>query len=341
VRRLLALVAVALLAGCGGGGGGGDSNGSGVLVGAGSTFVFPLVAKWIPDYSQKHGVTITYGPIGSGGGIQQMINRTVDFGASDAPLTPDQFDQCNGCVQIPWALAGTSIPYNVPGAPKHLKLSGELLADIYLGKVTSWNDSAIAKLNPGVTLPALKITPIYRTDSSGTTFNVTEFLAKVSPEWKSKVGVGTSVDFPAGTGAKGSSGVAAALSRAKGGITYVDAAYSIENDFSYAALRNRAGSFELPDRAGVSAAAEALTSIPADNAISIVDPPASAANAYPLSTFTYAIVPVSTSKAVALRQFLEYAIGDGQQFAAELEFAMLPAKVIAADKRTIARLKSG
>ena len=341
MRRSLALVAVALLAGCGGGGGGDSDGGGGVLVGAGSTFVFPLVAKWIPDYSKKHGVTITYGPIGSGGGVQQITNRTVDFGASDAPLSPDQQDQCKGCVQIPWALAGTSIPYNVPGAPKHLKLSGEVLADIYLGKVKSWNDPAIVKLNPGATLPALQITPIYRTDSSGTTFNLTEYLAKVSPEWKSKVGVGTAVDFPAGTGGKGSSGVAAALSRAKGGITYVDAAYSVENGFSYAALRNRAGSFELPDRAAVGAAAEALTSIPADNTVSIVDPPASAANAYPLSTFTYAIVPTSSSKATALRQFLEYAIGDGQQFAADLEFAKLPAKVIAADKRTIAKLVSG
>jgi len=338
VKRFAAVVAVLLLAGCGGGNG--DSAGSD-LVGAGSTFVFPLVAKWIPDYGAKHDVDITYGPIGSGGGIQQVTNRTVDFGTSDAPLTSDQLDQCDGCVQIPWALAGTSIPYNVPGAPAHLKLSGEVLADIYLGKITFWNDPAIADLNPGVTLPELRITPIYRTDSSGTTFNLTDYFAKVRPEWRFKVGVGTAVNFPAGTGAKGSAGVAAALSRAKGGITYVDSAYSIENGFDYAALRNRAGSFELPDGAAVGAAAAAVTTIPADNAVSIVDPPASAANAYPLSTFTYAIVPVSTSKAAALRQFLNYAIGDGQQFAAGLEFAKLPPKVIAADRRTIARLKSG
>ena len=310
-------------------------------MGAGSTFVYPLVAKWIPDYGSKYDAKITYGPIGSGGGVQQLTNRTVDFGASDAPLTPDQFEECDGCVQIPWALAGTSIPYNVPGAPEHLKLSGEVLADIYLGKVTSWNDPAIAKLNPDVSLPDLRITPIYRIDTSGTTYNVTDYFAKVSPEWKSKVGVGAAVDFPAGTGARGSSGVAAALSHAKGGISYVDVAYSIENGLSYAALRNRAGSFELPDRAAVSAAAEAVKTIPANNTISIVDPPESAANAYPLSTFTYAVVPVATSKAVSLSQFLQYAIGDGQQFAADLEFAKLPAKVIAADKRTIAKLKSG
>ena len=337
MRGFAAAVAVLVLAGCGGGG---DSSG-GDLLGAGSTFVYPLVAKWIPDYASKHGVEITYGPIGSGGGIQQITNRTVDFGASDAPLTPDQLDQCNGCVQVPWALAGTSIPYNVPGAPKHLKLSGEVLADIFLGKVTSWNDRAIAQLNPGVALPKLRITPIYRLDSSGTTYNLTDYFSKVTPEWDAKVGVGTAVDFPAGTGARGSSGVAAALSRAKGGITYIDLAYSIENGFSYAALRNRAGSFELPERTAVGAAAEAVTSIPADNAISIVDPPASAPDAYPLSTFTYAIVPISSSKGAALKQFLQYAIGDGQQFAAALQFAKLPAKVIAANKQTIARLKSG
>jgi phosphate transport system substrate-binding protein len=338
VKRYAAVMAVLLLAGCGGGDG---DSGGGDLVGAGSTFVYPLVAKWIPDYGSKHEVDITYGPIGSGGGIQQVTNRTVDFGASDAPLTSDQLDRCDGCVQIPWALAGTSIPYNVPGAPAHLKLSGEVLANIYLGKITSWNDPAIVELNPGVVLPKLRVTPIYRTDSSGTTFNLTEYFAKVSPEWGSRVGVGTAVNFPAGTGAKGSSGVAAALSRARGGITYVDSAYSIENGFDYAALRNRAGSFELPNRTAVGAAAAAVTAIPADNAVSIVDPPASATNAYPLSTFTYAIVPVSTSKAAALRQFLEYAVGDGQQFAAELEFAKLPPKVVAADKRTIARLRSG
>jgi phosphate transport system substrate-binding protein len=328
---------VLALAGCGGGGGGSSEGGGGVLVGAGSTFVFPLVAKWIPDYSKTHGVTITYGPIGSGGGIQQITNRTVDFGASDAPLSPDQQKSCKGCLQIPWAVAGTSIPYNVPGAPQHLKLSGTVLADIFLGKVTSWNDPAIARLNPGAKLPSTKVTPIYRTDSSGTTYNLTDYLARVSPEWKSKVGTGTSVNFPAGTGGKGSSGVAAALSRAKGGITYIDAAYSIQNGFSYAALQNRAGKFVLPDRAAVAAAAATVTTVPPDNAVSIVDPPASAA-AYPLSTFTYAIVPQKSGKADLLKPFLLYAIGPGQHFGAELEFAQLPAKILAADKVTIGRI---
>jgi phosphate transport system substrate-binding protein len=333
--------AALLVAGCGGGGSSGNGTSGGVLVGAGSTFVFPLVAKWIPDYSKKHGVTITYGPIGSGGGIEQITNRTVDFGASDAPLSPDQQKACKGCLQIPWALGGTSIPYNVPGAPQHLKLTGELLASIYLGTVKSWSDPSIAKLNPGAKLPALRITPIYRSDSSGTTYNLTDYLSRISPEWKAKVGTGTSVAFPTGVGGKGSSGVAAALSRAKGGITYVDTAYSIQSNFAYAALRNRAGSFELPNTATVAAAAQAAQTIPPDNTISIVDPPASAAHAYPLSTFTYAIVPEQSPKADLLKPFLLYAITDGQQFAPELEFAPLPPKIVSVDKRTIDRIKKG
>jgi phosphate transport system substrate-binding protein len=340
--RLLAVFAVALLlAGCGGSSSSNSSTNGGVLVGAGSTFVFPLVAKWIPDYSKQHGVTITYGPIGSGGGIQQITNRTVDFGASDAPLTPDQASACKGCLQIPWALAGTSIAYNLSGAPKHLKLTGPVLADMFLGKVKTWNDPAIAKLNPGVKLPSTAVTPIYRTDSSGTTYNVTDYLSHVSPDWKKKVGTGTAANFPAGAGAKGSSGVAAALSRANGGIGYIDAAYSIQNGFSYAALQNRAGKFTLPDRAAVAAAAATVTSVPSDNAVSIVDPPASAPTAYPLSTFTYAIVPQKSPKADLLKPFLTYAIGPGQQFAGDLEFAELPAKILAAGKATIGKITKG
>lgn len=340
-RFAIVAAAVLALAGCGGGGGGSSKTGGGVLVGAGSTFVFPLVAKWIPDYSKNHGVTITYGPIGSGGGIQQITNRTVDFGASDAPLSPDQQRACKGCLQIPWALAGTSIAYNVPEAPENLKLTGTVLADIFLGRIKSWDDPAIGKLNPGAKLSSVAITPIYRTDSSGTTYNFTDYLAQVSPEWKGKVGTGTSVDFPAGTGGKGSSGVAAALSRAKGGITYVDAAYAIENGFPFAALQNRAGNFVLPERAAVAAAAATVTTVPPDNAVSIVDPPGSAPAGYPLSTFTYAIVPQKSPKADLLKPFLLYAIGPGQRFGAALQFAPLPTKIIAADKATIARLTKG
>ena len=337
MRRLAVLAAALLLAGCGGGDS--SSSGGGALVGAGSSFVFPLISKWIPDYSKRHGGTITYGPIGSGGGIHQLTNRTIDFGASDAPLTANQARSCNGCLQIPWALAGTSIAYHLSGAPKHLKLTGPVLADMFLGKIKKWNDPPIARLNPGVKLPAVTVTPIYRRDSSGTTYNFTDYLSRVSAAWKGKVGTGTYVTFPVGAGGQGSSGVGAALSSTQGAIGYIDAAYSIRNDLSYAALQNKAGKYTLPDRAAVAAAAATVTTVPPDNAVSIVDPPASAATAYPLSTFTYALVPQKSGKADLLKPFLTSAIGPGQQFAAELEFAQLPAKILAADKTTIAKMQ--
>ena len=315
----------------------GGTNG-GVLVGAGSTFVYPLVTEWIKDYAEAGKGTITYGPIGSGGGIESISGGVVDFGASDAPLTPDQKAKCSGCVQIPWALAGTSIPYNVPGAPKHLKLTGDVLARIYLGTITRWDDPAIARLNPGAGLPSLEITPLHRSDSSGTTFNFTDYLSHVSPRWKSKVGAGTQVSWSVGTGAKGSSGLAGLLSRTEGAIGYVDAAYSLQSGFSYAAVRNRAGKFVLPDNANVAAAAATVKTVPPDNSISIVDPPASAASAYPISTFTYAIVHTHGAKSQQLEQFLTYAIGPGQKFGTKLEFSKLPAAVLEADRKAIAKL---
>ena len=184
-----------------------------MLVGAGSTLVAPLVAQWSNDYAKKTGVTITYGAIGSGGGIAQITARTVDFGASDAPLTPDQASACKDCVQVPWALGATLVSYNLKGAPAKLKLSGPVLADIYLGKITHWNDPAIAPLNPGAKLPATPVTPVYRSDGSGDTYAFSDFLSKVSPDWKSKQGVSTQVSFPTGIGGKGNDGVAAVLGR--------------------------------------------------------------------------------------------------------------------------------
>src|SRR5919202_3881798 len=210
------------------------------ITGAGSSFVSPLVAAWTPALGSAYGITLNYSPIGSGGGIAAITNRTVDFGASDAPLSPDQASACRGCVQIPWALSATSIPYNVSGAPYGVKLTGPLLADIYLGKVKHWDDKRIKGLNPGVKLPHVKIVPIYRSDASGTSYNFTDFLSRVSSDWKRKVGVGTQPSFPKGVGAKGSSGVAGALSHTNGGITYVDVAYSLKNHFRFAKIKNRA-----------------------------------------------------------------------------------------------------
>ncbi len=215
---------------------------TGSLTGAGSTFVVPLVTQWTSHY---HPSQVSYSGIGSGGGIAAITSRTVDFGASDAPLSRDQFSACHGCVQIPWAFSATSIPYNVSGVGYGLKLTGPILASIYLGKITRWNDSRIKAINPGVKLPDEKIVPIYRSDGSGTSYNFTDYLSHISKAWKNKIGKGTQPSFPEGVGARGSSGVAAKLSSTPGGITYIDVAYSLKNKFKIAKLKNRAGKFHL------------------------------------------------------------------------------------------------
>jgi phosphate transport system substrate-binding protein len=342
LRMLSALfVGVALVAaGCGGSGSKGKSGrGSTTLVGAGSTLVAPLAAKWSSDYAMRAGVTVTYGAIGSGGGIAQITGRTVDFGASDAPLTADQASACHGCVQVPWALAATLVSYNLKGAPNRLKFSGPVLARIFLGKVTRWNDPAISRLNPGVKLPPTTISPVYRSDGSGDTYAFTDFLSKVSPEWKAGPGVSTQVTFPTGIGGKGNDGVAASISRNDGSIGYLAISYVFSNKLDYALVQNAAGKFPVPGVASISAAAGSVTTVPPDNAISITNPSPSVAGAYPISTFTYAIVPESSSKASALRRFLEYAITDGQTFGKALQFAPLPTRVTAADRKAIARIK--
>ena len=309
-----------------------------MLVGAGSTLIAPLMSQWSNDYAKRTGTTITYGAIGSGGGIAQITARTVDFGASDAPLSPDQASACKDCLQLPWALAATLVSYNVKGAPPRLKLSGPVLANIYLGTVKQWNDPAIAALNPGVKLPATKITPVYRSDSSGDTYAFSDYLSKVSPKWRSKEGISTAVNFPAGTGGKGNDGVAAAVQRADGAIGYLAIPYVFSNHLDYALVRNAAGNFPVPGSESIAAAAASITSIPPDNAISITNPPASAGGAYPISTLTYALVPKSSGRAEALRGFLTYAIGPGQKFGAKLQFAPLPAQVLKAGKQTIAQI---
>src|SRR6476661_4413340 len=282
----LAVLGVLPLAGCGGGGSSGESK---VLVGAGSTLVAPLVAQWSNDYAKKTGATITYGAIGSGGGIAQITARTVDFGASDAPLTPDQASSCKDCVQVPWALAATLVSYNVKGAPAKLKLDGPVLANIYLGKITKWNDPAIAKLNPGASLPSTKITPVYRSDGSGDTYAFTNYLSTISPEFKSKVGTSTTVKFPTGVGAEKNDGVAAAIGQTDGAIGYVGLAYALSNELSMPLVENSAGEFPEPGVESVEAAAEAVSKVGPNNEISLADLPKSAKGAYPISTYTYVI----------------------------------------------------
>jgi len=307
------------------------------LTGAGSTFVSKLVQAWTPKVDNSLGIKVTYGPIGSGGGIQQITNRTVDFGASDAPLTPDQFAACKGCVQIPWALSATSVPYRLDGGPNRIKLDGPTLANIFMGKINKWNDPAIKKLNKGKTIPATNITVIHRSDGSGTTYNFTDYLSNVSKQWKSKVGKGTAVNWPTGVGGRGSSGVSAALTQTNGGITYVDVAFSLANHFKFASIKNRAGVFALPGLTGIKAAAATINRVAPDNGgISIVNPAKSQKLAYPISTFTYVIIPKQSSKAAELRRFVNWALTKGQADGPKLLFVPIPKVVLKASVKTLA-----
>ena len=229
---------------------------AGDLVGAGSTLVAPLVGAWQGDYGKSHHVTITYGAIGSGGGIAQITAHTVDFAGSDAALTPDQKNACKGCVMIPWALAATTVAYNLPGTSGHVKLSGPVVGDIFLGKITHWNDPRIRELNPGATLPATRIQVVYRSDPSGDTYAFTDYLSKASPAWKAKEGgATTAVNWPAGTGGKGNSGVAGAISQTPGAIGYVAIAQTMGSHLGYALIRNRAGNYPSPSPKTIAAAA--------------------------------------------------------------------------------------
>jgi phosphate transport system substrate-binding protein len=288
------------------------------------------------------GINVTYTATGSGTGIAQITARTVDFGASDAPLSADQLTACKGCVVIPWALAGMSVPYNVPGLGGRLRLNGPVLANIYLGNITNWNAPAIAKLNPKLTLPDKKITVVYRSDGSGSTYAFTNYLSAVSPLWKSKVGFNTSVNFPTGVGARGSSGVAGVVKSTEGALTYVDAAYSITNKFQFAVMQNRAGGFTTPGIRGVTAALCGLPKKVTTLAqLKIVDPPKKCGKrAYPISTFTYVIVPTSSGdKAATLRQFIYWAVTAGQRFGPALYFVPLPKAVAGFVYREIKKIQ--
>ena len=258
---------------------GSSVGGASTLIGAGSTLVAPLLQTWASAYDTAYKVAITYGPIGSGGGITQITGRSVNFGASDAPLTSSEAAACKGCIEIPWALAATSIAYNVKGVPNNLKLTGPVLADMFTGKITSWNDPQIKKLNPGVNLPATKVVPIHRTDGSGDTYAFTNYLSQIDPAFKSKIGAATTVNWPGGLGAKGNSGVGGALMSTNGGIAYIAIAYVLQNKFDYALVQNAAGKYPTPSPTSILAAANAVKTIPSGGTagISLVDPPASAA----------------------------------------------------------------
>jgi phosphate transport system substrate-binding protein len=340
IIALPVLVAVALAAVVGAGASSSKAN-AGSLTGAGSTFVSKLVQTWIPKVDSSLGIKVTYSPIGSGGGINAITNRTVDFGASDAPLTPDEFAACKGCAQIPWGLSATSIAYKGDALPNHLHLTGPVLANIFLGKIKTWNAPAIRVLNKGKSLPNLGITIIHRSDNSGTTYNLTDYLSKVSPAWRSRAGKGVAVDWPTGVGARGSSGVSAALNSTNGGLTYVDVAFSLASHFKFAAVKNRGGRFQIPGLNSIRAAGKTITRVaPNNGGISIVDPAKSQPLAYPICTFTYVIVPKQTSKAPQLKSFIKWALTNGQKDGPKLLFSPLPPPVLKASLKTIAGVHS-
>jgi phosphate transport system substrate-binding protein len=314
---------------------------AGSLTGAGSTFVFPLVSQWIPAMNAAYGIKITYGAVGSGQGVQSIIGRTVDFGATDAPMTASQFVQCKGCVQLPWALGGTSMIYNIPGLNKRLRLTGPLLVGIFNRSITNWNAPAIKAANPGANLPDLSITTVHRSDNSGTTYNFTEYLSSVSAAWRAKYGKGVAVSWNGGIGARGSSGVAGAVKSTKGGIGYADVGYALANHLDFASVKNRAGKYTTPGLRGVAAAAASLVRVAAENSgLSIVNPGKKYPKAYPISTFTYVVVPKSTPKAADLRTFIHWALTKGQSFGPKFLFVPIPKIVLRASLKGLTLVKS-
>lgn len=316
------------------------------LNGAGSSLIAPAVAVWSPAYAKAAGVEVDYSSVGSGAGIQAITAKTVDFGASDAPLTNDQASACGDCVQIPWALSATVPTYNIPGLHSgQLKLDGTTLAGIFLGRIANWSDPAIARLNPGTSLPNLEITVAHRSDGSGDTYAFTDYLSHVSSQWKSQVGNATSVDWPVGVGGKGNPGVAAVIASTPGSIGYISVAYVKQNKLDWARMRNAAGSFTLATGPAIEAAAQLVRSVPADNRMSIVDPPKSPEykNAWPLSTFTYVIVHTTTPHAQALRKFIFWALTPKAQKLISnsfLVFAPIPKVVLVAAEKTLTKVHS-
>lgn len=308
------------------------------LTGAGSTFVAPIEAEWGSAWGNATGNSVQYQVVGSGAGIKDITNRLVDFGASDAPLTPAQEAACKGCYQIPWALSGDGIGYHLIGV-HGLRLTGRVVAEIYLGQITNWSDPQIKALNRGKSLPNLAITPLHRSDGSGTTYAFTDYESRVSSSFRTRIGTSTSVSWPVGPGASGNAGVVALLDATNGAISYNEVSYLIAHHEPAAAIRNAAGRWEYPNINQIETAARTVKRVPANNEMHIVDPPKSAKNAYPISTFTYAIVPGNAKQGTLLRQFIYYVLGPGQRFGPALDFAPIPAVVLRASKATVANIQ--
>jgi phosphate transport system substrate-binding protein len=314
-----------------------------LINGAGATFPYPIYSKWFDVYAKQNpDVKFNYQSIGSGGGIRMFTNKTVDFGASDAPMTDEQIRAVNGQVlHFPMVLGADVIAYNLPGFDRTLRLTGPVIADIFLGNITKWNDPKIAEINPDATLPPTDIVVCHRSDGSGTTYIFVDYLSKVSSEWASHVGKGTSVKWPVGLGGKGNEGVTALIQQTPGAIGYIELIYALANKIPYAELQNREGRFVKASLDSVTAAAAGVANnMPKDFRVSITDAPG--ADAYPISSFTYLLVyPTYTDaeRGKQVKRFVNWAIHQGQTYAPELHYAPLPPQVVALEARQLDTLQ--
>jgi phosphate transport system substrate-binding protein len=316
------------------------------LNGAGATFPYPMYSKWFAEYHKVHSdVQINYQSIGSGGGIRQVTEGTVDFGASDMPMTDEQLKEAQAklktqLLNLPTVLGAVVPAYNIPGVNGEVKFTPEALAGIFLGRITSWNDKAITSVNPEIKFPDQKIVVVHRSDGSGTTFIFTDYLSKVSADWKSQVGSNTSVRWPVGLGGKGNEGVAGSIRQLAGTIGYVELIYALQNKIPYGSVRNSAGDFVRASLESVTAAAASAPKMPPDFRVSITNAPGK--DAYPISSFTYLLIPVQSkdpAKGKILADFLDWMLANGQSMTAALSYAPLPENVAAKEKEAIKQVK--
>jgi phosphate transport system substrate-binding protein len=314
------------------------------ITGAGSTLIQPLETEWAAAWGSQTGNTVTYNGVGSGTGYKDIANGLVDFGASDAPLSAYAAPVCNNCVQIPWGLSATGVSFRLDNLRlprgKALHLTGSILSKIYLGQIKMWNDASIRAVNKGASIPATPITVFWRSDASGDSFAFTSYNSDVSAAFRSGVGSTTQPSFPTGVGEKGNAGMASALLGTNGGIAYISVAYLLANNLPAAAIRNAYGHYAVPNLNAIENAASVFHSVPANNQVTIVDPGRRAHSAYPISTYTYAIVPTTAPKGALLQQFIGFALSPaGQSFGPRLGFAPLPRAVLNAARATLGRVQ--
>jgi phosphate transport system substrate-binding protein len=316
------------------------------LNGGGSSFVYPMMSKWASEYDKKTGIKVNYQSIGSGGGIQQMTAKTFDFGCTDAPMTDEQLQKAEATggkvIHLPLVMGAVVPAYNLPGIEQPLQFSGSLLADIFLGKIKKWNEASIQELNPGVALPDLEIGVVHRSEGSGTTYILADFLSKVSPEWKEKVGLGTSVNWPTGVGQKGNEGVAAHIARSQGAIGYVELIYALQNKIKFGSVRNREEVFIQASLESVTTAADhALKQIPEDLRYSLTNAPGK--NSYPISGTVWAVLYVDqpAGKGQLVVDFLRWVTHEGQEFTKALDYARLPEGLVQRVDEKLSQVKVG